>query len=67
MLEFARGEFRFEQHNGAIGEMTPDDQQNLLMAAKLAAEQAGEPEREADFVAPGNPRWMPYLRLRLGS
>ena len=67
MLEFARGVFRFEQHNGAIGEMTPDDQRNLLMAAKLAAEQAGEPEREADFAAPGNPRWMPYLRLRLGG
>ena len=67
MLEFARRVFRFEQHNGAIGEMTPDDQRNLLMAAKLAAEQAGEPEREADFAAPGNPRWMPYLRLRLGS
>lgn len=67
MLEFARGVFRFEQHNGAIDEMTPEDQRNLLMAAELAAEQTGAPEREADFAAPGNPRWMRYLRLRLGS
>ena len=35
------------------------------MAAELAAEQTGAPEREADFAAPGNPRWMRYLRLRL--
>ena len=67
MLEFARGVFRFEQHNGAIDEMTPEDQRNLLMAAELAAEQTGAPEREADFAAPGNPRWMRYLRLRLDS
>ena len=67
MLEFARGVFRFEQHNGAIDEMTPEDQRNLLMAAELAAEQAGAPNREADFAAPGNPRWMRYLRLRLSS
>jgi len=67
MLEFARGVFRFEKHNGAIDEMTPEDHRNLLMAAELAAEQAGPPNREADFAAPGNPRWMRYLRLRLGS
>jgi len=47
--------------------MTLEDQRNLRMAAELAAEQAGEPERKADFAAPGNPRWMRYLGLRLGS
>ena len=71
MLECARGVFRFEQHNGAIDDMTPEDQRNLRMAAELAAElaaeQAGEPERKADFAAPGNPRWMRYLGLCLGS
>ena len=67
MLEFARDVFRFDQHNGAIDDMTPEDQRNLLMAAGVAAEKAGKPEREADFAAPGNPRWMRYLRLRLGS
>ena len=58
MLKFARGLFSFEQHNGAIYEMTPEDQRNPRMAAELAAEQSGEPERKADFAAPGNPRWM---------
>ena len=67
MLECARGVFRFEQHNGAIDDMTPEDQRNLRMAAELAAEQAGEPERKADFAAPDNPRWIRYLGLRLGS
>ena len=67
MLEFARGVFRFEQQNGAIDDMTQEDQRSLLMAAELAAEQAGEPKSEAYFAAPGNPRWMRYLRLRLGS
>jgi hypothetical protein len=65
MLEFARGVFRFEQHNGTIDEMTEEDQRNLLLAAELAAEQAGTPNREADFAAPANPRWMRYLRMRL--
>ena len=65
MLEFARGVFLFEQHNGAINEMTKEDQRNLLLAAELAAEQAGTPDREADFAAPANPRLMRYLRMRL--
>jgi len=66
MLEFARSVIRFEQHHGAFDALGTEDQQNLLMAAELAAEQAGEPRREADFAAPGNPRWMRYLKLRLG-
>ena len=65
MLEFARGVFRFEQHNGAISEMPQEDQRNLLLAAELAAEQAGTPDREVDFAAPANQRLMRYLRMRL--
>ena len=52
MLKFARGVFRFEQHNGPINEMTEEDQRKLLLDAELAAEQAGTPDREAYFAAP---------------
>jgi len=41
MLEFAHGVLHLEQHNGAINEMTEEDQRNLLLAAELAAELAG--------------------------
>ena len=52
MLKFARSVFRFEQHNGPINEMTEEDQRKLLLDAELVAEQAGTPDREADFAAP---------------
>ena len=52
MLEFARGVFRFEQHKGAIDDMTPEDQRNLLMAAELAAEQPANPSVKLTLPRP---------------